>query len=978
MKRRPTLSLVFLILLLLITAAVAGSYLYRDLIKNRALSLVAERLELSNLDFDGLRLNADGMQLDELRFSHSDDKLKQNLTLQGIKLGFSVFPLNLSELRVTEGTLDMEMHTDTAAVTSRNITDRNITDTTNSRPHTTARSDTTTDVNKSVDQIELLPSQLTDLAYAHIDRLTGNIKLPAFDKPIQFDGVASWRSNGEQIRVDLKNATEQFTITSDPDLSTATLTVETDSRDDSTAPIVIVVDSPLTSNPGFSVSSSYATLVAWIQSSRVLPDELRQNINDFRTAIEAVNVTKANIVISGYLDREAPWPLSAVRLKSDWQQIRHGNCQIEGAIHGTWNSINSKIGYFIFNESKTLTFENCIDSPDAKTVQSTIKLDPQAGFNIAYDFGRDNTPYIEVNGPLELDLIHDRIKLTVNTDNFRLVDAWNETGLPDIVTGDFETSVEYDDFSQRIDDTVVTADYLRLNGTVSISQTSRETPYELSSPDLGFNAASLYYQTTDNRLTIENIDGTANTTARLKLSDSSQSDQLLLNGAIDLSLTTSPVDIEFQSGALPGRLRIADVRLRGETVTTLSEDKNAVDSVELTLDYETNALRLSDPVLGADTLSGQAKLNWNGKLDNKLDMNTTVSLTNLYGDDPIPPMTIEKLEGNVALSEDRLRANGTLELTPELVVPWSASGDTDGYVIDTEMTTPVPVLVDWLKPALGPTADSFNILSGIGSFNSSVAVADNNVSMAASASLSDLSGSFEELQFNDGRLDMNATNLAARQLNLNVEVPNGELANGTSFSKLATDIRVDGDEITIDQFAVSAFDANFFFNNLVFGQPDLSPSSVLKVDELDLGVATTELGKEGLQATGTMSGEIPFRILQSGVAIDDGRLQSDQSGFLAYSSGSGQNIEGLNNIALQALENFHHESIILNLGYTEDGQYSARFKLSGNNPDLYDGYPVVLNLNINGQLPGLLRSTLIGGSFDEEILRTLPKQRSNQ
>ena len=54
-----------------------------------------------------------------------------------------------------------------------------------------------------------------------------------------------------------------------------------------------------------------------------------------------------------------------------------------------------------------------------------------------------------------------------------------------------------------------------------------------------------------------------------------------------------------------------------------------------------------------------------------------------------------------------------------------------------------------------------------------------------------------------------------------------------------------------------------------------------------------------------------------------------------------------------------------------DGAYRTQAKLEGNNPDLYDGYPIRFRLNINGQLPGLFRAALFSGDFNRHILEQL-------
>ena len=55
----------------------------------------------------------------------------------------------------------------------------------------------------------------------------------------------------------------------------------------------------------------------------------------------------------------------------------------------------------------------------------------------------------------------------------------------------------------------------------------------------------------------------------------------------------------------------------------------------------------------------------------------------------------------------------------------------------------------------------------------------------------------------------------------------------------------------------------------------------------------------------------------------------------------------------------------------DGGAYRTQARLDGNNPDLYEGYPIRFGLNVNGALPGLFRSALFSGDFNRHILEQL-------
>ena len=74
------------------------------------------------------------------------------------------------------------------------------------------------------------------------------------------------------------------------------------------------------------------------------------------------------------------------------------------------------------------------------------------------------------------------------------------------------------------------------------------------------------------------------------------------------------------------------------------------------------------------------------------------------------------------------------------------------------------------------------------------------------------------------------------------------------------------------------------------------------------------------------------------------------------------------NIGLSALENFHFTELDGTIDYNPDGSYRLKVHLAGSNPDLYNGYPIALNLNIGGMLPEAFEVLFLSGDFDKAIL----------
>jgi hypothetical protein len=92
-------------------------------------------------------------------------------------------------------------------------------------------------------------------------------------------------------------------------------------------------------------------------------------------------------------------------------------------------------------------------------------------------------------------------------------------------------------------------------------------------------------------------------------------------------------------------------------------------------------------------------------------------------------------------------------------------------------------------------------------------------------------------------------------------------------------------------------------------------------------------------------------------------------GTLTYTAADPATVAG--NIGLQALANFHYHTLDGSIDYSSDGAYHILVHLAGNNPDLYDGYPIELNLNIGGELPELFDVLFLTGDFEAAILERI-------
>lgn len=136
---------------------------------------------------------------------------------------------------------------------------------------------------------------------------------------------------------------------------------------------------------------------------------------------------------------------------------------------------------------------------------------------------------------------------------------------------------------------------------------------------------------------------------------------------------------------------------------------------------------------------------------------------------------------------------------------------------------------------------------------------------------------------------------------------------------------------------------------------------LLAVEDVDLGVLLEIADIPGLRATGNISGAIPVVIRNGDLVLVDGALAAQERGVIVYQSEAGDAVQTeQTKLLTDALKNFHYTALSGGLSGNANGEVVLRLSLRGSNPDLYDGYPFAINVNVEGSLADLFRRGTVG------------------
>lgn len=153
--------------------------------------------------------------------------------------------------------------------------------------------------------------------------------------------------------------------------------------------------------------------------------------------------------------------------------------------------------------------------------------------------------------------------------------------------------------------------------------------------------------------------------------------------------------------------------------------------------------------------------------------------------------------------------------------------------------------------------------------------------------------------------------------------------------------------------------------------PELA--TVLGLDQVDLAELFKLIGVVGLSGSGRLVGQIPLKLAGGRVRISQGKIAATGPGVLNYKSdklpqeitGAGEQMQ----LALHALDDFHYDSLALELDENVSGEGSALLHLQGNNPAVLKGQKFNFNIRIESNFDRLTDLALRSMTSAQELLR---------
>jgi hypothetical protein len=204
----------------------------------------------------------------------------------------------------------------------------------------------------------------------------------------------------------------------------------------------------------------------------------------------------------------------------------------------------------------------------------------------------------------------------------------------------------------------------------------------------------------------------------------------------------------------------------------------------------------------------------------------------------------------------------------------------------------------------------------------------------------------------------------------------GKIDIGTPVENLVARYRLPPDapgQVLVEEARFALVGGQFAVRDALIDPASKNTELRVQVDSLSLARLFETLAVEGLSGQGELAGAIPISLQGDQVAVRDARLASRAPGVLRFRSGTasaalqsgGESVE----LLLKALENFQYDTLSLTGGLDQDGNTDLRLAILGSNPDVLEGHPFQVNINLTGDLGPILDAVRQGHEISSDLLR---------
>jgi len=468
---------------------------------------------------------------------------------------------------------------------------------------------------------------------------------------------------------------------------------------------------------------------------------------------------------------------------------------------------------------------------------------------------------------------------------------------------------------------------------------------------------------------------------------------LKLNGALDFSLSELQLSIANQSSASISNLNhsalvssiakvdtllLDDVAIKVGLSELLAGQSPQIEISPLSLKLQSSPIKLPNITLPSPVIALELS-----KIDLANTAFTGKALTTALAiqadNKTLPSLTITSL---FTLNTTALITESSLQSSDQRIGLSSKSKTLLNSLKTTFNWKLNPIKLTVLEQQLSdyfPFPPELSLLSGTLFHNGSGQIQNSKFSLQANNSIRQGALNWdnswvEGIQF-DSRTTLNSKGRLIDKGTIKLEKVTSGIEITKVHSRYTYQYNKGRNQLTLDSPKAQILEGDLSLQTLQLDPLKPSFSTEVKIDKLDLGAVLKLEQQQGLSGEGKLSGHFPLSYNNGELTISDGKLLSLAPGgkitfqptatVAAYAAAN----VGLK-MAIEALRNFHYELLDIQLNYAADGTALLKTRLKGNNPDWNQGHPVDFTINIEENIPKLIKTL----QFADKLTKTIEKR----
>jgi hypothetical protein len=535
-----------------------------------------------------------------------------------------------------------------------------------------------------------------------------------------------------------------------------------------------------------------------------------------------------------------------------------------------------------------------------------------------------------INHGAQVQLDHATGRLAVNDLTGRLAITHTDTGL--------ESAVQFDGAGITRDDSLSGA--ANFSATGQLNQVSSPT---WSAEDVAMNTAGT--------LSLSSGKVTINTT------------EPIVFQAININLDNYLLpNIKFISKEFSGL--VIDQKSAAVASAVFSISDQQVSSPPLQVEFPKATVELRDAAL---TLTGQPQLS--AALEVSVD---AISLSQ----DPVQLLPIN-LNARLAIIANQLsgtldaaNVNGLLNTRGEI----KHNLDTGkGQLATSTHSVALSEQDAYLPRILASPLEPVDVTTGQFHVTSKATWDAEQTDMAAEIVLQDIGGFYQRNLFRglNGTLRLHSDNESTTIAAEHIEIAAADA--GVAITNIRFGLTAKDAAIVATDFRAELLGGEVSQKKIVYDQRREENQFVINLHDIQLGEVLNL--ESGITGTGSLGGQLPIIITDSGIRIERGGVSAQApGGVLKYDAGQPLTGSAANaglQLTLDALRNFHYTVLTAQVEYAQSGDLALKVTLQGRNPDLEEQRPFLFNLNITENIPTLLKSLQLTQEISDDLDRRI-------